>query len=92
MNRLSIAPQPDPPSLHPVRGTSHVAWDVRAVHGVHAMHSVRNLGTASSVEALRQRAGAATMFPMACEAAEGTRWRDDDHVGCSWNHRVWRPW
>jgi|GEM_PF-5778597 len=25
---------------------SHAAWDVDAVHGVHAMHSVSNLGTA----------------------------------------------
>jgi hypothetical protein len=27
--------------------TSHAAWDVHAVHGVHAMYSVKNLGTAS---------------------------------------------
>jgi hypothetical protein len=32
---------------------SHAAWDVDAVHGVHAMHSVSNLGTA-----LRQAQGA----------------------------------
>jgi hypothetical protein len=27
--------------------TSHAAWDVHAVHGVHAMYSVENLGTGS---------------------------------------------
>ncbi len=26
--------------------TSHAAWDVDAVRGVHAVHSVNNLGTA----------------------------------------------
>ena len=26
--------------------TSHAAWDVEAVPGVHAMHSVNDLGTA----------------------------------------------
>jgi hypothetical protein len=27
---------------------SHAAWDVHAVHGVHAMYSASKLGTASS--------------------------------------------
>jgi hypothetical protein len=26
--------------------TSHAAWDLDAVHGMHAMYSVSNLGTA----------------------------------------------
>jgi hypothetical protein len=34
-----------PRPIEPV-STSHAAWDVDAVHGVHAMYSVRSLGTA----------------------------------------------
>jgi hypothetical protein len=37
---------PSSAAARPVRSTSHAAWDVHAVHGMHTMYSVRKLGTA----------------------------------------------
>ena len=37
--------------------TSHAAWDVDAVHGVHAMHSVTKVGTAQGGRSVRRLRG-----------------------------------
>ena len=64
-----------------VGSTSHAAWGVDAVHGVHAQYSVSNLGTALRVLAHRSLSGSLVPLGEADECLGKVRWVKDFEVG-----------
>ncbi len=74
---------------HRPRPVSHAAWDVRAVHGVHAMYSGKNLGTASR-KLGRDQAGLSALS-MTTSASRCTTVRSYPAPSSAARSRVLRP-